>query len=106
MFVTCRECSKKLKLDDALAGKKVKCHSCGSVVAVPGETAVAEAVAEADSPAAANRIQAKPPARPQPLAQEREAPKKSNVGLLIALGCGALAVVGLMLVGGAGAAWW
>ena len=38
MFVTCDQCNKKLKLNDALAGKKVKCPSCGSVVAVPGET--------------------------------------------------------------------
>src|SRR5439155_2167386 len=106
MFVTCGQCNKKLKLNDALAGKKVKCPSCGSVVAVPEETAVVEAAAEAAKALAVSSVKAAPPPTPRPAPEEPQPAKKSNVGLLIGLGCGALALVGLMLVGGAGAAWW
>src|SRR5450755_2517656 len=38
----CSECERKLKVKDELAGRKVKCPSCGASIAVPSEEAVIE----------------------------------------------------------------
>jgi hypothetical protein len=97
------ECGKKLAVKDELAGKKVKCPGCASVLTVP----------------AANSEEATPAALP-PL-EEDEAPlpprkkstkmngggkKKSNKMLWIGAAAGVL-VLGFCCVGIAGgAAWW
>ena len=35
----CAKCSKKLKVKDELAGKKIKCPECGAIVAIPAPAA-------------------------------------------------------------------
>ena len=39
IHLQCPACTKALKLKDELAGKKLKCPSCGKPVAVPQSTA-------------------------------------------------------------------
>lgn len=38
MIISCHQCSKKLKVPDSAAGKKVKCPSCGTVLAIAEES--------------------------------------------------------------------
>ena len=46
-LLTCSSCQKRLTLRDDLAGKRVKCPGCGTVLAVPGnDVVVTAAVAE------------------------------------------------------------
>jgi hypothetical protein len=35
----CEKCDKKVKVKDALAGKKIKCPGCGAVIAIPAAAA-------------------------------------------------------------------
>jgi len=41
--ITCENCSKKLRVKDEIAGKKVKCPQCKGVIAVPGAAATVSA---------------------------------------------------------------
>jgi hypothetical protein len=50
-LLTCSTCQKRLTLRDDLAGKRVKCPGCGTVLAVPGDDVVVTA-AVADEPSA------------------------------------------------------
>jgi hypothetical protein len=112
MQFTCPECNKQLKLDDGLAGKKIKCPGCSKVVAVE-EDVPEVGVVEARPKPAANGVK---PASARKRADDddddenddrEEAPKKkSKTGLLIGIGCGLLALMFLVLAGGGGAAWW
>ena len=35
LVITCPDCKKQMKVPDSVAGKKVRCKSCGGVIAVP-----------------------------------------------------------------------
>lgn len=60
MRITCPSCQKTLRVNDRLAGKRIKCPACGQVLLVPD---LSEAIIEAvDEPP--------PPRKPRPLPQE------------------------------------
>jgi hypothetical protein len=100
MLLICPECDKKLKLSDEAPAKKIKCPGCGAIIPVPGSKSAAES-------------EPKPAPRQAPQTRSKAATKsgdssagKSNTGLYIALGAGALLVVVLVLVVGGVGAWW
>jgi hypothetical protein len=92
----CGDCQKLYKVDDKLAGKRVRCKACGGVVEVPAqsETRAAPASARAPAgppraPAASNRSPAgtpsrKPAARPAPPPPQEDDPF-SNLDALMSL---------------------
>lgn len=113
ILLKCGKCGKALQARDELAGKRVKCPGCGTVLAVPAprapspleaalaletpETAPAPAPAPAPRPAAAVKPAAAP--KPAPKAAAGSAPAgKSKTGLIIGI-VAALLVVSLIAAG-------
>jgi hypothetical protein len=69
--VSCGACGRAIKAPDKLAGKKVKCPQCATVVAVPaGAPAASSHMTPPASPAASARASAKAHPRQKPLAQQ------------------------------------
>lgn len=71
--VPCGQCGRRFQLDESLGGRKIKCKSCGCVIAVPngtgsGETAKAAVLKSFDEPSA-------PRANHQPAPSPRIEPK-------------------------------
>lgn len=65
--ITCPECGKKMNVPAAVAGKKIKCKGCESVIAVPGAKAAAPAAKPAAKPAPKPAAKpASPPPSPPP----------------------------------------
>jgi hypothetical protein len=85
------DCGKKLTVKDDLAGKKVKCPNCGTILRVP------EASAVSPGPSA----EAPPEQEELPRPKKKKAVKKNNKMLYIAAGAGVL-VLGFCCVGIAG----
>jgi predicted Zn finger-like uncharacterized protein len=94
--LTCPSCERALKVKDELAGRKIKCPKCGTVIAVMSKAADSEA-----------RITAKKPARVQQdeEPEEEERPKKkkkkkskSNSALLIGVAIGGVALIGVIVL--------
>src|SRR5262245_23628468 len=99
MLVTCSECEKKVKVKDGAAGKKARCPECGELFAVPGNAAVTTKRPDKASPQKSRR-----PADDGGDADADEPKKKSSVGLIVGLlGCGALALILMVGLGGGGA---
>jgi len=73
MQVTCPQCSKKLKVPDTAAGKKVRCPGCQTSIPVPGE-----AVAVAPPPIPRSSRPA-PPDLPAPGVEEKVVTKRSTM---------------------------
>src|SRR5438105_4634580 len=76
IVVTCTNCSARLKAPDNIAGKKIKCPKCATILLVPlpqDEPEPAEERVASERPAA-------PPPRPRPrLADEsEEAPPRAR----------------------------
>src|SRR5437868_10152800 len=46
----CPQCGAKLQMSDDLAGKKVRCGSCQSVVTTPADSATSDAIQAEDAP--------------------------------------------------------
>lgn len=61
LSIQCGQCGKQYQVKPELAGKKVKCQSCGTPIAVPASDAPAAAAAE-KKPAAAKSAAGKAPA--------------------------------------------
>ncbi|MBV9125113.1 MAG: hypothetical protein JO112_17290 [Planctomycetes bacterium] len=117
LSVTCPECDKKLQVRDELAGKKVKCPGCGTVVGVPAPKVKAGGPATARSTGNGDdeedqeprgRSAAKAPARGQRPRKKDEdededdrkaAPKKSSAPLVLGIVGGIILVCGGLLVG-------
>jgi hypothetical protein len=96
------ECGKKLAVKDELAGKKVKCPGCGSVLAVPA--ADSEAVTPAALPPLEEDDAPLPPRKKS--TKFNSGKKKSNKMLWIGAAAGVM-VLGFCCLGIAGgAAWW
>jgi formylglycine-generating enzyme required for sulfatase activity/serine/threonine protein kinase len=74
----CASCQKKLSVKDELAGQKVKCPSCGQVMAVPQAAATLARQAESKS-ANLEDAQTLPPA-PRRAAQDWTLPSRSQGG--------------------------
>lgn len=84
----CMHCRRSLSLDASAAGRKVKCPSCGNILAVPGSVQVAiqtraNGGIQVNGPTQQNpsiRQTAQPPSRPfreVPLPSERMAPPQT-----------------------------
>jgi hypothetical protein len=100
--VTC-QCGKKLGVKDELAGKRVKCPACGTILTVPAAEAPApmdaEVVAESETPGEEG------PA-PRKKGAKADGRKKSNKMLWIGAGVGVL-VLGFCCLSIAGiGGWW
>jgi DNA-directed RNA polymerase subunit M/transcription elongation factor TFIIS len=93
--LSCRGCGQALKVKDELAGRKVKCPKCGSVIAVLGAKADGDARITAKVPR--SRVQEDEDEDEEPEEYERPQKKKkkakSNRGLLIGA-----AVAGVILI--------
>jgi hypothetical protein len=93
---SCPSCEHSLKVKDELAGRKVKCPSCGGGVAVPaGEEDEEEAAAATARPSRQAREEPDEEERPR---KKKKKKKKGNKGLLIGLGIGAVALVAVAIV--------
>ena len=90
--LTCSECERDMKVKDELAGRKIKCPECGSVLMVPSGAKKASAVV-AGAPARAPKLERDLGEEDRPRKKKKK--KKSNKGLLIALG-----IAGVLLLGG------
>lgn len=86
MIVTCGDCSRKLKIPDSAAGKKIKCPGCQSVIRVPGDGSTPAPPAKPSSAPRkkpASSAPSKPSARKKPATSEsadraRSAAKKKR----------------------------
>ncbi len=61
LLLTCPSCSKQLRVQDALAGKKVKCPACATVLTVPAAVAAPPPAAPKQAVSSAGRKPAAPP---------------------------------------------
>src|SRR5438874_2601141 len=70
--LTCPSCERALKVKDELAGRKIKCPACGSVIAVVAKESNSEAriTAKKPQPVRASREEDEP--------EEQERPKKQQ----------------------------
>jgi hypothetical protein len=82
--LSCRGCGQALKVKDELAGRKVKCPKCGSVIAVLGAKADSDAriTAKAPRPRIPEHDDEEPPDDERPKKKKKKK-AKSNRGLLI-----------------------
>jgi hypothetical protein len=106
-ILKCPRCQQGMDVTSVSPGATVRCPDCGQMARVPtGNTSVRAKSVSAPIPAAPP-----PPARNAPAARERGTrvrtretqqrqqapPKKSNAGLFIGLGIGAVAVIGVIV---------
>jgi hypothetical protein len=99
MFVTCPECDQRVKVNGTAA--KVRCPECGKALPIPsGKSAIAR---KPTGPAKKSRD---PDEDADDADEAVETPKKSSFGLIVGLlGCGALLLLGVVAIAGAGGVW-
>jgi hypothetical protein len=90
---TCPSCEHRLKVKDELAGRKVKCPSCGGGVLVPD----GEDEEEAAAPARPKR-QARETDADEERPRKKKRKKKSNKGLIIGLAVGGAVLVAVTIL--------
>jgi hypothetical protein len=95
--LTC-ECGKKLGVKDEMAGKKVKCPGCGTVLTVPGGEGAGGGGGRAETREA--------PSDEPRKKESKLAAKKSNKALYIGAGVGILVLSCCCLGLAGGGAWW
>jgi hypothetical protein len=91
---SCPSCEHRLKVRDELAGRKVKCPSCGGGVAVPADAEDEEAAAATARPSREAR-EADEDERPR---KKKKKKKTSNKGLVIGLVVGGVALVAVTVL--------
>jgi hypothetical protein len=91
---SCPSCEHRLKVKDELAGRKVKCPSCGGGVLVPADEKDEDEAAAA-RPGRQAREESDEEERPR---KKKKKKKKGNKGLIIGLGIGAVALVAVVVV--------
>lgn len=90
---TCPSCEHRLKVKDELAGRKVKCPSCGNGVSVPADEDEEEP-AKMAQPRRKGQDDASDEERPR----KKKKKKKGNKGLVIGLAVGAVVLVAVVVV--------
>jgi WD40 repeat protein len=83
IVLACAGCDRKMRLDDDLAGKKVRCPACKATTVVPAAGAELAAAPADPPPAAVQQPPAEPPVRhpPEPREdreRERERPRRED----------------------------
>lgn len=79
MRFTCSSCSKALRVNNALAGKRIKCPACSQVQLVPEAVEeVAEGLPPRKAVAKPQAVIAAPPAKKRDLVQDDERPRKKR----------------------------
>lgn len=92
----CPSCEHRLKVRDELAGRKVKCPSCGGGVLVPvGEEDEDTAAAATAQPSRQERESPEDEERPR---KKKKKKQKSNKGLLIGLVIGGVVLVAVVVL--------
>jgi predicted Zn finger-like uncharacterized protein len=103
LTIKCPSCSAKLKLTDNAAGRQVKCPSCHTPIIVAADPAPPPVPVVAPVEDGEEDTSLPPDDQSQPERPRRRKKKKGNTGLLIGLGVGALALLGVCCIGGGAA---
>src|SRR5438067_703406 len=98
LSVSCGNCGKSFKVADELAGRRVRCPACQSVVAVPSLSAGPPPVTAAEE---AESVEAPRPKKKK----RRDVAKKGNKTLLIVGGVAGAALLGFCCLGAGVGAW-
>ncbi len=96
--LTCPSCERALKVKDELAGRKIKCPACGSVITVIAKEANSDAriTAKKAQPARVSRDDDDEPEEEERPRKKRKKKGKSNLGLIIGGGAAAVVVIAVV----------
>jgi predicted Zn finger-like uncharacterized protein len=94
--LTCPACERALKVKDELAGRKIKCPKCGSVIAVMSKEADSETRITSQKPTRV--LEDEDPEEEERPKKKKRKRSKSNSGLLIGAAIAGVALIGVVVV--------